>query len=71
MNLAFSVRPDGGETGVLVVSQQTIRQRQTSVRRYKAGTLKESGADRPFCCLGEARGSATPPQRIDETRRVQ
>jgi len=62
VNLAFSVRPDGGETGVLVVSQQTIRQRQTSVRRYKAGTLKESGADRPFCFFGYGVWrSVTPP----------
>lgn len=35
----YSARPDkADETGVLVVSQQTIRQRQTSGRRYKTGT---------------------------------
>lgn len=52
MNVAFFARPDGGETGVLVVGQQTIRQHRTNMRRYKAGRSEEFGAQiAPFVAL--------------------
>lgn len=51
MNLAFSVRPDGGETELLVVSQQTIRPRPTACGDIKRGDLRNRGADRPFLLL--------------------
>lgn len=61
MNLAFSVRPDEGETGVLVVSQQTIRSRRTSRQRYKTGILEESGRRSPlFVALGTGMGLRPP-----------
>lgn len=71
MNVAFSARPDEENRNLGSESadyQATPDKRAVILKREHE---KSRGADRPFCCFSEARGSATPPQRIDETRRVQ
>lgn len=59
MNVAFFCSPDGEKTGVLVVSQQTIKVTPNEHSRYKERALAESGRRSPLF-VAWARHGASP-----------